>query len=160
MDVISILSGVKNKVLDAKNYDLLKHAYDLQNQNIEQLKNNNEALKESNKLLQERVNQLKDENDSLIKSVNELTQRLSQLENDRTPAGLSKVALAILDLYRQRDTTDLWKEGEIISALNFGKIQIECGIDELRNAKMIAQSMAGTYDIRYSLTVKGKKYLA
>ena len=35
-------------MLDAVNFELLKTAYELQNQNIEQLKNNNTALKESN----------------------------------------------------------------------------------------------------------------
>jgi len=160
MDVISILNGVKNKVLDAKNYDLLKRVYDLQNENIEQFKSNNEALKESNKILQEKVDHLEEENESLKKSVSELTQRVSQLDYNSVSSKLSEVALAILDLYRQRDTTKLFKESEIIPALNFSKIQIESAIDELKKANMIRQSLIRTYDgLQYSLTEQGKKYL-
>ena len=55
MDAISLLSGLKNKVLDAKNYDLLKRTYDLQNQNIEQLKTSNTAFKENNERLKDEL---------------------------------------------------------------------------------------------------------
>ncbi len=161
MDVLSILNGVKNKVLDAKNFNILKHAYDLQNENIEQLKSNNEALKESNELFQEKVNCLEEENESLKRSVTKLSQRVPQLDHDSTSSRLSEVALAILDFYRQRDTTKLCKEAEIIPALNFGKIQIESAIDELKKAKMIiSSSIRPDYGIMYSLTEQGKKYLA
>ncbi len=161
MDVISILNGVKNKVLDAKNYELLKHAYALQNENMEQLKSNNEAIKENHQLLQKKVNHLEEENKSLRQSVAELSQKVSQLDRDGVFSGLSEVALAILDLYRQRDTTGLWKESEIIPALHFGKIQIASGIDELKKAKMIDPSSGSPDgDMKYSLTEQGKKYLA
>lgn len=161
MDVLSILNGVKDKVLDAKNFDLLKHAYDLQNDNIEQLRINNEALKESNELLQEKVYRLEEENESLKQSVAKLSQRVSQLDHDGAPSRLSEVALAVLDLYRQCDTIKLCKEAEIIPALDFGKIQIESAIDELKKAKMIiSSSIRPNYGIIYSLTEQGKKYLA
>ena len=55
MDAISLLNGVKNKVLDATNYELLKHNYELQNQNIEQLKTAKELSEKSNEHLQEEV---------------------------------------------------------------------------------------------------------
>ncbi|MBA7482016.1 hypothetical protein ES707_17496 [subsurface metagenome] len=160
MDVISILNGVKDKVLDAKNYDLLKRAYALQNENIEQLKTNNEALKESNKLLKEKLVHLEGENESLKQSVDEISQRVSQLDQDSASSSLSEVALAILDLYRQRDTTGLFKEVEIIPDLNFSKIQIESAIDELKRSNMIKSSLIShDYGIKYSLTEQGKKYL-
>ena len=41
---MQILAGLKDKVLDASHFDILRHAYELQNQNIEQLKTNNDAL--------------------------------------------------------------------------------------------------------------------
>ena len=69
MDISKILSDIKGKVLDAANFDLLMHAYDLQNENIKQLKNNNQALKENNDLLKEKVENLEEENQSLRKSV-------------------------------------------------------------------------------------------
>jgi len=160
MDVISILNGVKNKVLDAKNYELLKHAYALQNENIEQLKSNNEAIKENNQLLQKKVNHMEEENKSLRQSVAELSQKVSQLERDGVSSGLSEVALAILDLYRRHDATKLYKETQIIPALNFRKIQIESAIDELKKANMIScSSINRDYGMKYSLTEQGKKYL-
>ena len=55
MDVLSVLNGIKGKVLDAANHDLLRRAYDLQNDNIEQLKSNNDALRESNSMHKERI---------------------------------------------------------------------------------------------------------
>ncbi|MBL7146891.1 MAG: hypothetical protein ISS76_21820 [Phycisphaerae bacterium] len=55
MGAISILNEVKNKVLNAEYYDLLKRAYDLQNENIEQLKSIIENLKKNHFLLDEYV---------------------------------------------------------------------------------------------------------
>lgn len=178
MDAISILNGVKNRVLDAKNYELLKRTYDLQNQNIEQLKTSNEGFKEDNKRLREEVKNLKTENESLTKTVAELTQKVSQLNKGSISSDLSKVALAILALYKQKDTTELRKESQIIPALSssFSKIQIQTGIDKLEKTEMIECSSARQdrgYDpfavddwsesrmqYLYSLTSKGRKYLA
>jgi len=110
--------------------------------------------------LEKENRKLKAENGSLRQSMDELTQRLSQLEHDSAPSKLSQVALAILDVYRQRDKTKLFKEAEIIQALNFGKIQIESAIDELKNTDMIRPTMIShDYGVLYSLTEKGKKYL-
>lgn len=177
MDAISILNRVKNKVLDAKNFDILKRTYNLQNENIEQLNTSNTAFKESNERLQEEVNGLKMENESLKQTVAELTQRVSQLDGDRVSSGLSDVELAILELYRERSTEPLYKEAQIVRPLisNFSRIQIESGIDDLVEAKMIeyshAKSDLGTVvtdlcderydedDIAYSLTKQGRKHL-
>jgi len=46
MEILSILAGLKDKVLDAAHYELLRGAYELQSKNIEQLQINNDALKE------------------------------------------------------------------------------------------------------------------
>ena len=161
MDAISILNGIKNKILDAKNYELLKHTYDLQNQNIEQLKTSNEGFKEDNQRLRGEVDGLIAENESLKQTVAELTQKISQLSEGNESSGLSEAALAILHSYHQRDETCLGMEGEIIPDLKskFTKIQIESAIDELKTAVMIRRE--GRWeDVYYSLTEKGKKDLA
>jgi cell division protein FtsB len=160
MDLISILNGLKDKVLDAKNFELLKHAYDLQNENIEQLKSNNDALKENNDLLKEQVKDLQKENESLKLRIENLSQKLAQVDYGSEVSRFSEVAIAILDLYQQHDTTGLWKESEIIPALSFSTIQVESAIDELKNAKMIRSTLIGSGGIKYSLTEQGKKYLA
>ncbi len=184
MDAISLLNGLKNKVLDAKNIELLKHTYDLQNDNIEQLNTSNTAYKENNERLQEEVKDLKTENESLKQTVAQLNQRVSQLKGGSVSSGLSEVQIAILELYRERSAEPLYKESQIIPSLtsNFSRIQIESGIDDLEEAKMIEWShrksdlghkfltnrdlLAGRFDERYddddtaySLTTQGRKHL-
>jgi len=56
MDAIAILNGVKDKVLDAANYDILKRTYELQNENIKQLETSNTTYKENNEHLQNKLN--------------------------------------------------------------------------------------------------------
>jgi predicted nuclease with TOPRIM domain len=136
--------------------------YDLQNENLEQLKHNNDALKESNGLLQEQVSGLRKENESLKKQVGELSQKVAQIDDSNASSSFSEAADALLGFYHQEDTTDLWKD-DIISALcdHFGTIQIESAIDELKSAKMISlASVSLEGNMRYSLTVQGKKSLA
>lgn len=171
MDAISILNGVKNKVLDAKNYELLKRTYDLQNQNIEQLKTSNEGFKEENKRLREEVDGLKAENESLKPTVAELTQKVSQLSEHIASAYLSDVAVAVLYLYHKLDRSELWDETDIIPSLinDFRRIQIESGIDDLMKAKMIKRGsyesdvLAVDGEVRgrrsLYLTPEGKKYV-
>lgn len=79
MDPIAILSGIKDKVLDAHHFDLLKKAYEVQNQNIEQLKTNNEALRENNSLLKEKAAKQEKEITLLKGTVEELKSRISEL---------------------------------------------------------------------------------
>jgi len=176
MDAISILNGVKNKVLDATNYELLKRNYELQNDNIEQLKTSNEAFKEGNERLQGEVDGLKAENESLKQAV-------AQLNRGSVSSGLSEVAVAILELYRERSAESLYKESQIIPSLtsNFDRIHIQSGIDDLEEAKMIEWSHRKSDlghksftnrnllarfderddddDIAYSLTKQGRKHL-
>lgn len=160
MDVISILNGVKNKVLDARNYELLKRAYDLQNENIEQLKSNNEALKESNQLLQEKVERLGNENESLRKSVEHLKEQVSKYPDTFHPGDLSEVARSVLKLYVQQDATELYDE-DIIGSISYSRIHIEAALDELRKARIlnIGGIDIGQGSSSYFLTEYGKKYL-
>lgn len=165
MDAISLLSGLKDKVLDAKNYDLLKRTYDLQNQNIEQLKTSNTAFKENNERLKEEVNGLKTENKSLKQTVDELTQRVSQLNGGSVSSHKSSVAAAaILNLYHEHDTIQLNKESEIFPAmckLGCSRIQFESAIDELEAAGAIFGrfKLRSSSDTVYELTNRSKKLL-
>lgn len=160
MDAISLLSGLKDKVLDAKNIELLKHTYNLQNQNIEQLKTSNNTFKENNEHLQDEVNGLKTENESLKQTVAQLTQKVSQLNGDNVSSGFSDVAAHILNLYYEEGKTSLYREKEIFPNLKFGEIKIESAIDELVAAKMLSCGGRNRNGTLFSLTVQGKKYLA
>jgi hypothetical protein len=76
---------------------------------------------------------------------------------------LSPVAVAILDIFRQKDGIKLCKETDIVpklKSLNFSVIQIESAIDELKNTNMIKPGLIGRNGTRYSLTEQGKSHLA
>lgn len=155
MDIINILTTVKGKVLDATNFDILKHAYELQDENLFQLKTNNEAIKESNALLKEKIQELRDENDSLKKSIDSFA---TSDAPERNKQGLSKVAKEILRLYRKSDATMLYTVFMKISLKKeFSNIQVEAGIVELaRNNIIRFQSSHATHGYLYILTDTGK----
>jgi predicted nuclease with TOPRIM domain len=159
MDISKILGEIKGKALDAAHFDLLKHAYDLQNENIEQLKSNNEALKESNQLLLDKLERLEKENELLRKSVECLKQQVVQSSDTFHAGGLTEVARDVLRLYVQQDTTDLF-DGDIIGALAHSRIHVEAALDELRKGGILdigGRALDGGKS--YLLTGKGKKYL-
>lgn len=155
MDIIKLIDGIKGKVLDASKIDLLKHAYDLQNQNIEQLKTNNEAVRESHGLLQKKVEQIEAENTSLKKEVQRLTEAIGQ---NADATGLSKVALDILRLYKKRDVTEILAV-ELPQYLPHSNIDTESATDELQAAKLM--NLGGLVGaMTYRLTAAGRKYIA
>ncbi len=160
MDIAAILSGIKGKVLDAKHIELLKHAYDLQNQNIEQLKSNNEALREKAQLLEERAALLKNENDALRATVEGLQARVDVPPRAPSLHGLSDVALNIVKLYRAMNKTDLFMD-EIAPQVRCSQIQLEAAIGELEDAGII-ESLGGVMGrgSSYSLTKEAKRLLA
>jgi chromosome segregation ATPase len=160
MDITSILKGIKGKVLDASHFDLLKHAYELQNQNISQLKSNNEAIKESNQLLQEKIRRLENEIATINRSFEKLKTRLEEIEAQKPSFDLSEVAMDILGLYLKQDATDLYNE-QIVSSLPHNRIKVESAIDELSEAKIIDFASGHMdYGNNYHLTEIGKKFLA
>jgi len=160
MDIIQILSTIKGKVLDAANFELLKTAYGLQNQNIEQLKNNNTALKESNDLLKEKINSLNKDNSTLKERVLILEDELRLKKEDSRSQGLSEVALAILGKCIKHDVTEFNDESMLGSLSPYSRIQVESAIDELEKLQLIyARSIMGGFGegTDYSLTAEGKK---
>jgi hypothetical protein len=74
---------------------------------------------------------------------------------------LSEVAAAILDVFRQRDESELWLKQDIISSLRFPKIAIESGRGELREADMLMISGKNRFedDFSYKLLPEGRKYI-
>lgn len=159
MDISKILGEIKGKALDAAHFDLLKHAYDLQNDNIEQLKSNNEALRESNQLLLDKVKRFEKENEFLRKSIEDLKQQVIDSSDAFQAAELTEVARDVLRLYVQQDVTDLFDE-DIIRALRHSRIHVEAALDELEKAGILNLG-ASVMDQgnSYFLTEKGKKYL-
>jgi predicted nuclease with TOPRIM domain len=160
MDIINILGTIKGKVLDTSHLDLIKDAYELQNQNIVQLKNNNDALRESNELLKQKIKKLNDENTILKETVKKYKNNIKSLPQISLTDDFSEVAVNILELYVGNDTTELW-EKYIIRKLPFSEIQVQEGLDELCKAELISSySFDPSHGREYSLTEKGRYNLA
>lgn len=101
MDVTSVLQSVKGKVLDAAHFELLKHAYGLQEENITQLKSNNEALKESNLLLQDKIKKLEVQSAELEQKLGEASSTVQRLQPPASSKNsLSAPAHAVLALFK------------------------------------------------------------
>jgi DNA-binding PadR family transcriptional regulator len=160
MDIINILDTVKGKVLDASHLDLLKHAYELQNQNILQLKDSIDALRESNELLKQKIKELYDENKTLKETIKKYNNKTKPLPQTSLIDDFSEIAVNILELFNSNDTTELW-EKFIIRALPFSEKQVKKGLDELCSAGLIASySYDPSHGKEYSLTEKGRYDLA
>jgi chromosome segregation ATPase len=156
MGVGDILGGLKDKVLDAAHFELLKHAYDLQEQNIQQLKSNNAAIKEAHDLLQEKVRGLVEANRQLQEEVASLTLRLPLPEPDANQ--LSEVAIQILAFCKINDLTDAY--GDVFyDNLGYSKIEIDAAIDELEKAGLLDIASVGMRGTNYYLTDTGKRFV-
>jgi predicted nuclease with TOPRIM domain len=160
MDIINILGTIKGKVLDASHFDLLKHAYEQHQQNISQLKDNNDALRESNELLKQKIKDLNDENTILKETIKKYKNKIELLSQTSLTDNFSEIAVNILELYNSHDTTELW-EKFIMRKLPFSKIQLQAGLDELCRAELISSySFDPVHGKEYSITEKGRCNLA
>lgn len=160
MDISSILSGLKDKVLDAAHFELLKSAYQLQEQNIAHLKSNNEAHRESVNLQHEKIERLERERDCLAVEVEKLRAELEAHEPPGTADELSEESEAVMGAFLSRDATTL-DEHTIRQHVGFGKIELNAAIDELKEYELISLgSISMNGPPKYRLSDKGKKLLA
>jgi predicted nuclease with TOPRIM domain len=160
MDIINILGTIKGKVLEASHFDLLKHTYEQQKQNIGQLKDNNDALRKNNELLKQKIKELNDENTILKETIKKYKNKSKLLSQTSLIDNFSEIAVNILELYISHDTTELW-EKFIMRKLPFSKIQLQSGLDELCRAELISSySFDPVHGKEYSITEKGRCNLA
>jgi FtsZ-binding cell division protein ZapB len=154
MDIIKILGTIKGKVLDASHFDMLKRAYELQNEDIVQLKDNNDGLKESNDSLKQKIRELNDENNMLKETIKKYKNQIKSRPQTSLMDNFSEIAVNILELYISNNTTELW-EKFIIRTLPFSEIQVQAGLDELCKAELISSySFDPSHGKEYSLTEK------
>lgn len=158
MGVLDILSDVKGKVLDSVHFDMLESAYQLQEENILQLKSNNEALKENNGLLKEKVTDLQSQLKNLSAEIEPL--RELKLKEDLSNDELSANAKTIIELFIETDSTSL-DENFMIQKLPFGKIEFSAAMRELE-AFDIAEWGSASFDggLSYHLTDAGSEFVA
>lgn len=157
MDILNILQTLKGKVLDATNFELLKHAYELQDENLKQLKSNNEALRESNDLVKEKMVRLESEVARLRNIIEELEKKVSPVApvSGYSP---SRAAAAILEQYVKNDETRLYDK-QLFGLIRLSKIEIEAGLDELQMHKLIDIGSVSMNGASYYLTDEGKLFV-
>ena len=132
MGVLDILTSLKDKVLDAAHFELLRSAYELQDKNVDQLRQNNDAIRESNELLRQQMGQLQSENDTLKGRVAELEQ-LNPGPVKYQPAG---DALRVLQYYRDQDVVEAYEQ-DVQRRLGLPKIVASAVLSELRDQKLV-----------------------
>jgi hypothetical protein len=140
MDILGMLAGLKNKVLDAAHYELLRGAYELQSQNIDQLKINNDALRENNELLKEKAAALHKEANALKAQLEQL-QKLSFPVSEYRPDG---VARRILKLYAQSGKTGIDEE-EIKGELRCSDVEFSAAVRELKKHEVLECKSSSHY---------------
>jgi predicted transcriptional regulator len=157
MDITKILSTIKGKVLDATNYELLVSAYDLQQQNIIQLKENNTSIKESNTLLKEKL-------DAYEKLIKEQEEKISQFEVQALiPISTNSESRAkedndILIFLSNNSQSTIYKE-HLSSHLNLQDAKTQYYLDGLLENKLVHASFSFSSPTSYSLTKHGRAYL-
>jgi len=158
VDILGILGTLKGKVLDASHYDLLEHAYRLQQENVTQLKENNAALRESNGLLREDLLKSKDQLAALERELAALREKIQAVARDEKPIDLSEKARAILLWMVKHDLSSFY-DSQLHQARLGSKLEIETAIDELEAAKLIDVSGYGSTGTHYFLTDAGKRFV-
>ncbi len=157
MDIAKLLGGLKDKVLDAGHLELLRSAYDMQNETITQLKNNNEPLREGNDLLREK-------NEGLVEKIDRLTADNASLR-EQVPAEStaeveykpSPMPAAILSQFHLQDKPDLWND-ELIDLLPNSRIEVLSALSELTENNIAEVGIvAEDGRCRYSLTSEGRR---
>ena len=154
MDIISILEQLKKKGLDVVQIELLKNAYELQNRNLDQLKENNDALRESNDLLKEKIQKLE-------KEKLELAAQLKALPPVKLQTEVSALAIEVLKQCIKADTTKFNSENMISTMSGSSRVQVETAIGELSKKGYLVQasvSMGYGRGVEYRLTQPGKEF--
>jgi hypothetical protein len=156
MNIYEILSSVKGKVLDLKDIELLRSAYELQNQVNEQLKVLNSVTGENNKMLTEKVEQLQTEIKTLRSENKQLASQIPP-PTPKEPYVPSGVALEVLQFFRDEDVTemgeDLLDDGFIGRA-----IEVEAGMHELIFGGFL-RNIGGGGKGWYILNTEGRNYV-
>ncbi|WP_324724503.1 hypothetical protein [Lelliottia sp. JS-SCA-14] len=159
MDILKILDGVKGKVLDAAHFELLQHAYQLQENNVLQLKTNNLAFKESNELLKEKLKKHEEKIEQLEGELSSVKKALRKQNDDDSEKviKLSENATKVMSKIINEDVTHFYQNA-IIDVMDISRISVEAALDELMDYGLIeAYSARKGYGIHYHLTSKAKK---
>ena len=144
-------------MLDATNYELLANAYELQQQNIVQLKENNTSIKESNSLLKEKLNTYEE-------LIEEQSEKLSQLESQiLLPKSIDKDSRniednTILSFLSKNSQAAIYKD-HLSSHLGLQDAKTQYYLDSLLEDKLVRASYNMSRPTKYSLTKQGRAYL-
>jgi hypothetical protein len=155
MDFLTLLSTMEYRVLDAKNFELLKTAYALQEQNLEHLRGANAALTENAELLRTRVEQLAAEV-AKLRADREALQQILPPDVVFSPSPLARDILAVFQRREATQINDKLDVAEIPGA----RSAIDAAFEELCAAKLVEMSSIGENGCWFSLTRYGKQFLS
>jgi len=159
-DALAILETVKNKVLDAVNFERLRTAYEWLDENLRQITANNAALRESNDLLKEKVTRLEADLTSAQQDIAQLVARIPKVPTVEAAVELSQLAIGLVEALARADTTRFGTKKLPLIAHHLSEVQRQAAIDELRTKGILDAGGANSEDgLLYFFTSRGKQLL-
>ena len=160
MDIDKLLEIIMGKILDADHADLIRRAFMLQNQTVDQINETNTALKETNSLLKEKLQRLDNEVSEMRRYIFDSASQLPP----SAPAGpaqhlreLSDVTEAVLRASLKFKTAEFTYE-MLTQALPHDQDQIKAAMAELKESGLVLRAISEKNDPAYSLSPEGKGY--
>lgn len=160
--IVELLNGLKGTALDLKHIELLKHAYELQEQNIDQLKTNNEALRESTDLLKQNNQRLQEQVEQLETELESEKERALSLENQIpvSDESLDPMQESVLQFISENGGSRILVD-DIYRGLSLSASVVGFHLGELVERGMVSKTMQfSTKQTRCSIRQVGRRYLA
>ncbi len=154
MDFLTLISGMEYKLLSARNVDILKSVYAVQDENIRVLKSANTLLEDNAALLRARIEQLVAEMAALRSAYEELASQLPP----RVDYAPSPTAWEILSVFAGRHTSQINDKRDVAS-MDRPREAIEAAFEELCAAKILDLASIGEHGCWFRLTGHGKQFL-
>jgi predicted transcriptional regulator len=160
MDVIKLLKRIKGKVLNKEHYELLRQAYELQEQKLAFIQTVNKTLGENSDLLKEKIKRLEHEIGQLQLYLTEKEVNSGSVEfagPEKHILEISDITIAILQECLRRDMAEFTAD-EMSDYLRYEQSKVEAAIAELVESGLISEGKSGQTGTVYGLTDTGRNY--
>jgi DNA-binding transcriptional ArsR family regulator len=160
MDILNLLGTLKGKALDLKDIELLKHAYELQEENIKQLKTSNESYRESMELLR---SQSSDRQNQIVELKSALAGLQTELETVRKqiPAPSNALPPECSDILRHlaNNPDHDWWNTELARLIGKPLTAVDHYLDVLKDGDYVYLSWSMNRDgTNVDLAARGREY--
>lgn len=157
MDILNVLNTFKGKELDEAHIVFLTEAFDLQNRQIKQLKENISTLTESLDLIRDKEALATKKNEKLMYKIAQLEEQLAAISPGSSKNRLSEIEKAILSSCMNTGITGFCSEDMVIS-LPFNRLEITNAIDQLERKGILQLGPLAANGSYYSLTDHEQQY--